>query len=727
VTQSAAQTPVVLDRLRNALSQSYAIDRELGRGGMATVYLAQDAKHDRLVALKVLHPDLAASLGPERFLREIKLAAKLNHPHILGLHDSGEAQGFLYYVMPYIEGESLRERLDRIQQFSVDEAVHHGRALASALDYAHRHGIVHRDIKPENVMLYEGEAMVMDFGIAKALSSAGPETLTQTGMMVGTPAYVSPEQAAGETNLDGKSDQYSLACVLYEMLSGERPFSGATPQAIMAKRFSEMPKPLRSIRSSIPEPVERAVTKAMAIEATGRYSTAAQFGQALASGSLTTPTDTASLPQTVVSAAKSVAVLPFTNMSADADNEYFTDGMAEEIINALNKVQSLRVAARTSSFVFKGKNEDVGEIGRKLKVSTVLEGSVRKMGNRLRITAQLVNVADGYHLWSERYDREMEDVFAIQDDISQAIVKALKVILSEGEQKQIVKARVENVQAYDYYLRGRQYYFIHRKSLEYARQMFNRAIETDPDYARAYAGVADTCSLLYMYFDARDFNLKQADYASAKALELEPDLAEAHVARGLAVSLSKRFEEAEQEFETAMKLDPKLFEAAYWYGRALEGAGRFQEAAKMYERAQLLRPEDYQAPSFLAQAYKALGMKEESVAADRRAIRLMHDRLELNPSDARAANLLAATYASFGETDKAVDYADRSLAIDPDDAMLLYNVCCTYTLLGRTEDAIGCLERAVDKGFGHKEWLDHDPDLNALRDNPRFQAIMRGM
>jgi len=716
-----------LQRLRDALGDSYTIDRELGKGGMATVYLAQDAKHDRLVALKVLHPELAASLGPERFLREIKLAAKLNHPHILGLHDSGDADGFLYYVMPYVEGESLRDRLDRVQQFNIDEAIHHGRAIASALDYAHRHGIVHRDIKPENVMLYEGEAMVMDFGIAKALSTAGPETLTQTGMMIGTPAYVSPEQAAGETNLDGKSDQYSLACVVYEMLSGERPFVGATPQAVMAKRFSEMPKPLRSLRSSIPESVEKAVTKAMALDSSGRYSTAAQFGQALVSGSMITPTDTASLPQSVVSAAKSVAVLPFTNMSNDADNEYFTDGMAEEIINALNKVQSLRVAARTSSFAFKGKNEDVGEIGRKLKVSTILEGSVRKMGNRLRITAQLVNVADGYHLWSERYDREMEDVFAIQDDISQAIVKALKVILTEGEKKQIEKARVENVAAYDYYLRGRQYYQIHRKSLEYARQMFNRAVETDPEYARAYAGVADTCSLLYMYYDAREFNLKQADFASAKALELEPDLAEAHVARGLAVSLSKRFEEAESEFEEAMKLDPKLFEAAYWYGRALEAEGRFQEAAKMYERAQVLRPEDYQAPSMLAQAYRALGMTDESNAADRRAIRLMHDRLELNPSDARAANLLAATYATMGETDKAVDYADRSLAIDPDDAMLLYNVCCTYTLLGRYDDAIGCLERAVDKGFGHREWIDHDPDLEPIRNNPRYQAIMRGM
>jgi len=721
-------TQLPLDKLRAALSGSYTIDRELGRGGMATVYLAQDGKHERLVALKVLHPDLAASLGPDRFLREIKLAARLNHPHILPLHDSGEADGFLFYVMPYVEGESLRERLDREHRLNVDEAVHHGRAIASALDYAHRQGIVHRDIKPENVMLYEGEAMVMDFGIAKAVSSAGTETLTQTGMMIGTPAYVSPEQAAGEVNLDGKSDQYSLACVIYEMLTGERPFSGATPQAIMAKRFTELPRPLRSIVSSVPESVEKAVTKAMATESSGRYSTAAQFAQALASGSLITPTDTASLPQTTVSAAKSVAVLPFTNMSADAENEYFTDGMAEEIINALTKIQSLRVTSRTSSFSFKGKNEDIGEIGKKLKVSTVLEGSVRKMGNRLRITAQLVNVADGSNLWSEKYDREIEDIFAIQDDISQAIVKALRVILTEGEKKQIEKARTENVQAYDYYLRGRQYFHqLRRKSLEYARQMFNKAIEIDRDYARAYAGVADSCSMLYTYFDAREFNLRQADIASHKALELEPELAEAHVARGLAVSLSKRFDEAEQEFEKAMKLDPKLFEAPYWYGRALQSAGRFQEAVKMFERASSLRPEDYQAPGFLAQAYGSLGMTEERDAGLRRALKLMEDRLELNPDDARAANLAAAFLARLGDLSKAVEYADRSLAIDPEDPMLLYNVACTYVALKRHDDAMNCLERAVDKGFGHKEWIDHDPDLDPLRENLRFQALSQAM
>jgi serine/threonine protein kinase/tetratricopeptide (TPR) repeat protein len=717
-----------IERLRESLAHSYSIDRELGRGGMAAVFLAQDCKHDRSVAIKVLHPELAASLGPERFLQEIKLAARLNHPHILPLFDSGTVDGLLYYVMPYVEGESLRERLDREQKLPIEEAVHHGRAIASALDYANRQGIVHRDVKPENVMLYEGEAMVMDFGIAKAVSVAGSDTLTQTGMMIGTPAYVSPEQAAGEIHLDGRSDQYSLACMLYEMLTGERPFHATTAQGLMTKRFTETARPLRALRPTIPEAVERAVAKAMATEPTGRFTTTSQFGQALASGSLTTPDETAVLPQSVVSAAKSVAVLPFADMSADLDNGYFTDGMAEEIINALTKIQALRVASRTSSFAFKGKNEDIGEIGKKLKVSTVLEGSVRKMGNRLRITAQLVNVADGYHLWSERYDREMEDVFAIQDDISQAIVKALRVILSEDEKKQIEKPRAVNIEAYDFYLRGRQAaHQSRRKSMDFARQMFEKAIEIDPNYALAYAGMADCYSQLYNQFDAREYNLHQADIASSKALELESGLAEAHLARGLAVSLSKRYDEAKQYFEQAMQLNPKLFEAAFWYGRAQLSQGNYEEAVRLFQRAIVLRPEDYQAGGFLGMALTSLGRLDEAQAVIRKQVWVIEQHLQLHPDDARACIFAATAFASIGDSERSAYYAQRAMAVDPEDPMMLYNVACAYSILGQTADCLEALQQAVSKGWSDKDWLQHDSDLDTIRNEPKYLAIVQAM
>jgi serine/threonine protein kinase/tetratricopeptide (TPR) repeat protein len=719
-----------LERLREALAQNYAIDRELGRGGMASVFLAQDLRHDRSVAIKVLHPELAASLGPDRFLQEIKLAARLNHPHILPLFDSGSVDGLLYYVMPYVEGESLRERLDREQKLPIEEAVHHGRAIASALDYANRQGIVHRDVKPENVMLYEGEAMVMDFGIAKAVSASGPGSanMTQAGMMIGTPAYVSPEQAAGEQNLDGRSDQYSLACMLYEMLTGERPFDADTAQGLMTKRFTETARPLRALRPAISESLERAVSKALSTEPGGRFGTTSAFGQALVGGSTSTPSETAVLPAPVVSAAKSVAVLPFADMSADGDNGYFTDGMAEEIINALSKVQALRVASRTSSFAFKGKNEDIGEIGKKLKVSTVLEGSVRKMGNRLRISAQLVNVADGYHLWSERYDREMEDVFAIQDDISQAIVKALRVILSEGEKKQIEKARAVNVEAYEFYLRGKQAaHQSRRKSMDYARQMFERAIEVDPSYALAYAGLADCFSQIYSQFDARDYNLRQADIASSRALELEPELAEAHLARGLAISLSKRYEEARPYFEQAMKLNPKLFDAVIWYGRQQLSQGKYEEAVKLFERSIALRPEDYQAGGFLGMALTSLGRIDEAAAVIRKQVWVIEQHLELHPGDARACIFAATAYATLGDAERSGFYAKNAMTVDPDDPMMLYNVACAFSVLGKHAECLDALEQAVSNGWSDKDWLEHDSDLDGIRTEPKYLALIRAM
>jgi serine/threonine protein kinase/Flp pilus assembly protein TadD len=714
------------EKVTQALDRKYKIRKEIGRGGMATVYLAEDARHGRDVAVKVLHPDLSSALGADRFLREIRLAARLNHPHILPLFDSGEADGFLYYVMPFIEGESLRDMMNRHGKLSVDEAASIARSVAGALDYAHRNHIVHRDIKPENIMINQGEAMVMDFGIAKALTAASNDTLTQIGMVVGTPAYVSPEQAAGETEIDGRSDQYSLACVVFEMLSGERPFTGPTAQAILTKRFSEPVPSLKKKLKEVPEETDAAVAKAMAQDAARRFTTSSEFAKAIVPPTITTPTQIVA-PEGAQSV-KSIAVLPFTNMSADAENEYFTDGMAEEIINALSKIKSLGVASRTTSFGFKGTTEDIREIGKKLEVQAVLEGSVRRMGNKIRVSAQLINVSNGLQLWSDRYDREMEDVFAIQDEIAQNIVKALRIVLSEEEKKaveKVSKVSTDNVQAYDYYLRGRTFFHQHRRtSMEFARQMFTRAIEVDPNYARAYAGIADCCSILFMYFDARESNLKQADKASQKALDLDPELAEAHSARGLSYSLTHKYDLAAEEFEKAMRLDPKLYEAPYFYGRAYISQGRPYEAAPLFERAAGLRPDDYQALSFLAAAYTAQGRIGEAGRASRRAISAIEKWLDAHPDDARALNLGATIWSNLGETDNAIDWANRSLAIDPEDPQLLYNVSCVYAIEGKKEEALKCLERAIDKGYGHREWIEHDSDLNSLRSDPRFKSLL---
>ena len=720
--------PLPIKRIRELLAPTYTVDRELGRGGMATVCLAQDTKHERVVALKVLHPGLAESLGAERFLREIKVVARLNHPHILPLFDSGEVGGFLYYVMPYVEGESLREHLERENQLPVEEAIRHTCSIASALDYAHRQRVIHRDVKPENVMMYEGEAMVMDFGIAKSVLVSGERSITLGGALFGTPAYVSPEQAAGAEHVDGRTDQYSLAVVLYEMLAGDRPFTGSTEMEAFAKRFSTTPTPIRQIREAVSESIEKALTKAMSPDPDERFPTMALFARAIGTGALASPIIVSTNPRPTVSAAKSVAVLPFTNMSADADNEYFADGIAEEIINALTKVQSLRVASRTSSFAFKGKNEVIGEIGRKLKVSTVLEGSVRKVGNKLRITAQLINVADGYHLWAEQYDREMQDIFAIQEDISKAIVKSLRVILSEGEKLAMGRVRTIDVNAYDYYLRGRKFVHQHRrKSLEYAVQMFEKAIEIDPTYALAYAGIAAASSLLYTYFDRRDVNSIRADVASRKALELAPELAEAHLARATALRHGGHDTEAEQEFEAAIRLDPKLFDAFYFYGRVRKYQGRYAEAVKLLERASQLQPEDFQAPAFLGGSYAGLGMRAEATAARRRAVKLIEQRLDLNPDDVRAYNLGATTFAKLGNIPRALEFAQKSLAMEPDDPLVLYNVACLYALIDKREEALGYLERAVTNGFGHRESMANDPDLDSIRKTPWFQAIAQAM
>jgi serine/threonine protein kinase/tetratricopeptide (TPR) repeat protein len=702
------------ERVTRALAGRYAVRRVLGVGGAATVYLADDLKHQRQVAVKVLRPEVAASVGLERFMQEIGVAARLNHPHILTLHDSGDAGGLLYYVMPYVEGESLRDRIERQRQMPLEEAVAIACDIAEALDYAHRHGVIHRDVKPENILFEDGHAAIADFGVARGVTSATRQRLTDAGFVIGTPEYMSPEACAGDGDVDGRSDEYSLGCVLYEMLAGRPPFTAATPQAVIARHLADSVPPLGTVRPDAPANVVRAVMKALAKAPADRFHTLQAFADALR---------TAAADQEAA-LARSVAVLPFTNSGGLPEDEVLSDGITEEIINALSRMQGLRVASRTSVFVFKGKREDVRSIGAQLHVRAVLEGSVRRSGNRLRVSAQLVNVADGYLLWSERYDREMADVFAIQDEIAQSIARALEVILSEDERVALSRVPTRDIRAYEYYLKGRQFFQRTRRlSLQFAEEMFRRAIALDPGYAQAWAGLADCSSLLEMYYPGASADPSLGVEASAKALALEPRLPEAHASRGFALWQAKQVDEAVAEFEEARRLDARQFEARYFLARLRFSQGNTEQAAELFEEAARVR-EDSQARFFAAQCYAALGRAAEAEAAYRRALHVVQQHLELNPDDSRAATMCAVALCRLGERAAGLEWAKRARAIDPDDPGVLYNVACLFALEDQPDDALACLEQAFRSGFGARDWIARDPDLESLRGDPRFQTLL---
>lgn len=425
---------------------------------------------------------------------------------------------------------------------------------------------------------------------------------------------------------------------------------------------------------------------------------------------------------------RTIAVLPFLNMSGDAENEYFSDGIAEEILNLLVKLPQLRVASRTSSFVFKGEQVDMKAVGNKLGVGTVLEGSVRRAGDRVRITAQLIEVATDSHLWSESYDRELKDVFAIQDDIARSIVAALEVTLTPRDRRALQSVATEDTQAYDYYLRGRRYFYeFTRRQFHNAIRMFKRAIEQDPNFALAYAGMADAYSLLYQWADSSEENIRRANEASIKAVTLDPDSAEANAARGNALAISGKHEEAERAFENAILLNPGKSGPYYFYGRDCLAQGKFEKAARLFREACRLNPDDYEAPGFLAMAYAQLGREAEKDEANRRFLECIEKHVDLHPDDGRGLAFGAYALAEAGQIDRARDWAARALEAGKDEPAITYNVACLHALLGESEEAIKFLERAVEHGYGHRGWLENDSDLVALREHPRFRALLDRM
>ncbi|MFH2056690.1 MAG: protein kinase, partial [bacterium] len=656
----------------------------------------------------------------ERFLNEAHKAARLANTNIITISEDGEYRKRPFISMEYVRGESLGTRLTE-QELTYEEILNLVAQVADALTAAHSQGVIHRDIKPSNIMIdTQGRVKLVDFGVAAACEM---EKLAESGLMMGTIGYMSPEQIMASA-VDERSDLFSLGIVFYEMITRKSPFPGDSHFSGVRAALDREPRPLTEFRDDVPAEIAGIIGSLLRKNPDQRYQHAdllqADLRTALAN--LTHREGSSSRRGSMRK--PSVAVLPFTNLSGEKEQDYFCEGMAEETINALTKVRGLDVAGRGAAFALKGETDLLG-IGRKLKVDHLLGGSIQKAGEQLRISVQLTDINSGYQLWSDHYDRKVEDLFRIQDEIAESVVKALRVILNEDEKEAIAKLYTDNLEAYDLYLRGRQFFNQgRRKSLQFARQLFEQACELDPNYALAHAGVADCCSNLVHWYGDRDKEvIELAERASRRALELEPDSPDTRTSRGFALWVTGRLREADEQFATAIKLDPAHHNAHYFYGRACFQQGRLGAAVRLFEQACEIQ-ESHEARYFAAQTYSALEQPENAVVAYRQAVQAVRRYLELNPGDARAVTIGAVCLCRLGEQERGLEWAERALAIDLEDAGVRYNVACLFSLAGRADRALDCLEQAFAAGFGNIEWLDNDPDLKPLRGLPRFRALM---
>ena len=648
-------------------------------------------------------------------VNEARSAASLRHPNICTIYDIEDApDGQTFISMAYLEGRSLRDRIHE-GRLSVDESIRIAAQVAEGLREAHAHGVVHRDIKSANILLTDrNEAVILDFGLAKLPASG---SVTETDSFSGTVAYASPEQIRGD-RVDHRTDLWSLGVVWYEMLTGALPFVGETMASSIHAVLETTPPSLRSLRADVPTGVERIVSRLMQKHVAQRMPDAATLLdeiRALAGGASTAPSKT-----------PSIAVLPFANMSNDPEQTYFCDGIAEDIINDLTRIEGLRVAARTTSFAHRATSVDIREIGAQIGVDSVLEGSVRKAGNRLRITAQLIDVSNGYHIWSERWDRELADVFAIQDEIARATTAALRVKLTPRDEKVLANRGTNDLQAYDLFLQGRRRIYEGQRGLRESVLFLKAAVERDPNFARAHAMLAMAGVFIAQFFakEAEDM-ITPSREAADRALELDPNLPEAHTAKAYLLALMGQLEEAERGYRKALELNPDLYEARYFYGRLLFPQKRWSELIEQWERALEIDPEEYQCSCLVVAVYRDLGWTaEQRRPALERAKQRVAAFVVRHPESPRAYYLGSGILFELGERDEGMKYVARALSVDPADPGVHYNVACTLAIAGERDRALHHIERAIDLGFVGMNWLSNDPDLISLRDEPRFKAAI---
>jgi serine/threonine protein kinase/tetratricopeptide (TPR) repeat protein len=722
----------------------YEILEKIGSGGMGAVYMAEDTNLGRRVAVKFLSTEMEEEPEMlERFKREARAASALNHPAICTVHSIEQHRRRHFIVMELVEGRTLSEVMAG-EPFEVGRLLDLAIQIADALESAHSKGIVHRDLKPGNIMLDErGQVKILDFGLAKRLDPAQPggdgatqvETvlgganLTVAGTVLGTVAYMSPEQARGRLT-DSRTDIFTFGTVLYQMATGALPFRGDTEAVVFEAILNRDPAPLQEANPSLPPELGRVLDKALEKDRNLRYQTATEMKTDLLrlkrdlDSGRRRAAELADSKSGTETAAKSIAVLYFENLSGVQEDEYFRDGITEDIITELSKIKGLNIFSRPTVLAYRDKQVTPAQIGQQLGASHVLAGSLRRAGNRLRINAQLVDTRTDFPLWSERYDREMADVFELQDEIARKIAEALRITLSPQEQEELAAKPTDNLQAYDLYLRGRSYARrLTRQDLEFSLQMFENAVTQDPGFALAYAAIANVSAYYHCHYAREEVWIDRAKVASQKAVGLQPEVPEVMVAQAWILYAKGRYEEAIQIVRAVIERKRDCEGAYYLLLRALFASGEYREVANLAEDAIEASGDDYNVYVPIANSLDALGKKDAAMNLRQRRIQALESHLRQVPEDARARILLAHDYAQEERVDDAMREANLAMLLRPNEATVHYNAACTFCALNKKEEAMDAIRKAWKAGFKDADWARRDPDLSLIQGLPEFDEL----